>query len=717
MNKKTLKLLCLMCILMLCWSNLKIGEAGFVHPSRRSTLQSFLSKNGIDMPDPSQIIDLSAQDAKYPAVLEALNKIKDNNAGLVITRKRKLPIKSAYIDWGHTLSSLTREQLNQVFGLFAQYSIKIYIITYESYGDEIYERIKGLQHKGIVESIVECVLDKYSPDTDTLLKLKRMTQSSISVVRVYGMNKVDYIKMKEENLETVLFIDDDANNFSWCPREVAMVGVMTNSPAGILLSKQNGYDEFGEYVDEPSYYIKSLQDLSFLRYLLDSMIVPTVIADKHLRMIKEEAERNAEEVMSVRASSIVVNPETGERTYYSKGKPFVVRQAYVYVKEGEGWETASHMKLPEKISKLIHAEEGALVVMAGPFYVESRKFPPEFKMDPKIRPLTDEEVYARYGLKRVYDAENKPFEIPVLGVGDRSILLPLAYTVMNTALNEKRHVFGLEFKGAGTPSYKKHNLNHMGIPATVYESYSGRAGIFLDWWHQIRMRVPVGFAENYDAIGPEAQLLQYGANFTRLNCANLPLGEKSEYSIKMRISLGEYRRLAIFFDENGHPQQEVLQEVIEELGITAEEYLMRLAQNYGATLKMLIEGGHIRGSHASMIDCDIWGNVTDIEDFGKVKTGNEPFFLEAVLNWVDNLFKVVALLPEKNAPENFLEDIQKAFALGYFSSLEDYDDARAKVVPIGNQLFNQVVLGRAIKLFKERRKEEAFKIEQIYIAA
>ncbi|GEM_PF-3111013 len=383
-----------------------------------------------------------------------------------------------------------------------------------------------------------------------------------------------------------------------------------------------------------------------------------VTAPDALYTLKEEAAREVEEVLSHEAASIMVDPETGERRYFKQGRSLIPVNAHVYVKEGRSWNLPSDVELPAYMDGIMNSEEGALLLMAGPFFVKQEGM----ATVRDIRSLSDHEVYERFGLRRVHDKDGEPFEIPVLGIGGRSILLPVPYTI------GKRHVFGLEFKNVGTPAYEKHNIS-TDFPSTTFEEHVGKPGVFLDWWHQMRTRYPVGLGvNNAYPENRETGLLARDGKLTRWTLDVMHL--EGPYCISLRAPVNDYRRLTAFFDEDEEPDKDAFDAILEELGLTVEEYLPELAANYGKNMRIVVAEGIIQAQHGSIINFDISGYGTDFEDFYKIADatgrGREDFFKASIHDWVDNLVKVMNIAgPEhKQAIDNALREFAVRFLRG-----------------------------------------------------
>ncbi|MDD4956825.1 MAG: (d)CMP kinase [Candidatus Omnitrophica bacterium] len=390
--------------------------------------------------------------------------------------------------------------------------------------------------------------------------------------------------------------------------------------------------------------------------------------------LKEEAGKEVSAAVS--ASSISVDKDTGKTRYLTVGKKFTPIMAQVYVKEGAKWDIPVGVEFPGHLSSIINGDNGALVLTTGPFYAKVEGAP----TIAYVRPLTDQEVYERYGLRRVYGKDDKPFEMPALGIAGRSMLLPIPYTVVTSRTSsgeriirttddlrsggeESRHVFGLEFKNAGTPSYEKHNINSS-FPATVIDEYVGKPGIFLDWWHQLATRNPVGLGDEYGTTIPrEISVLNDGGSLTRWTLANMTL--EAPYVITLRVPVGDYRRLSSFFDTDGAPKKKEFNDALDELGFgSLEEYFREMCRNYGRNMRRLVNNNIMESTHGSMINTDMLGNITDLGDFWEIAGENERFLRHGVDARIDNLIKVLDLAGEENkAVQN---EALKYFAAAYF---------------------------------------------------
>ena len=288
---------------------------------------------------------------------------------------------------------------------------------------------------------------------------------------------------------------------------------------------------------------------------------PSVVINSHLKGLKQIAESELNSIMPHQPASIQVDASNGRRRYLNIGTPLKRIEAQVYVKEGVFWQVPESIVLPDGIA---NNSEGALVFTAGSFY-EAEKFIELFPGCSRfIRELSPDETYKRFGLRRVYDDKGEPFSFPALAIGGRSILLPLSYRIASSVsgVAADQHVFGLELKNIGTPVYNKHNINR-NFPATVFDEHVGKSGIFLDWWHQVASRIPVGLGKHeLNILTRQKQIMANGGTLSRLAVATLPLFD--QYGVVMRLPLGDYRRLNIFFDHNGKPN-DLLYQVASEL--------------------------------------------------------------------------------------------------------------------------------------------------------
>ncbi|MEA3489347.1 MAG: hypothetical protein U9R44_03270 [Candidatus Omnitrophota bacterium] len=405
----------------------------------------------------------------------------------------------------------------------------------------------------------------------------------------------------------------------------------------------------------------------------------SVIADNDLYTLKEEAAKGVEEAVSQKASSIIVDGETGGRRYFKQGDPFIPLQAHVYVMEGRSLNMPSGVELPAYMDKAMKRKEGALLLTTGPFYVKKKGAP----SDRYIRPLSDREVYERFGLRRVYGKDGQPFEIPVLGIGGRSILLPVPYTVAlvrdgegirivrdekdyQDGTLEKRSVFGFEFKAAGVAAYRRHNFS-FDFPSTTYEEHAGKPGIFLDWWYQLSTRTPVGLGFlDVSSVSRELLLLEKGADLTRWTLDTLRMDQY--HGISLRVPVGDYRRLSVFFEREGRPDKDVFNAIIEESGLTVSEYLSELSRNYGKSMRIILETGILESQLGSIIDSDIFGHGTDFGDFHEISGISEDFFRDSVYDSVDNLVNVLKIAGPEN--EHIINRALREFAVRFFGGPE-----------------------------------------------
>ncbi|MDP8258723.1 MAG: (d)CMP kinase [Candidatus Aadella gelida] len=402
-------------------------------------------------------------------------------------------------------------------------------------------------------------------------------------------------------------------------------------------------------------------------------------AEDSLCILRDEVEQEVAKAVKERACSISVDPKTGEKIYLKQGDPFIRIDTDVYMMGDKSWDIPAGVEFPESLKDVINGKDGAMVIVAGPFYIKKEGS----RYDRNIRPLTDEEVYERFGLRRVYEKEDKPFTMPVLGIAGRSVLLPVPYTIATAQTGEGtkivrdskdlgdrslkiHHVFGLEFKNIGTPAYKKHNINPA-FPPTVFEEYLDKPGVFLDWWHQLGTRYPVGMGKDYGTTLPrETSALGKGSKLTRWTLANLRLEE--DYAFTLRTPVNDYRRLSVFFDKSGKPLPERFHAIVEELGLTLEEYLLRLSGSYGENLRKNIEIGIMEGSHGSIIDSDIFGHETDLGDFWEINEENKKFLKDAVHAWIDNLVKVLNIAGPEN--KHIQDKALEVFAEKFFGEKE-----------------------------------------------
>ncbi|MCK4852307.1 MAG: hypothetical protein KAS86_04250, partial [Candidatus Omnitrophica bacterium] len=380
----------------------------------------------------------------------------------------------------------------------------------------------------------------------------------------------------------------------------------------------------------------------------DPGMTRTMIADDDLYVLKEDAARGVEEVISQKASSIVVDGETGERRYFKNGDPLIPIQADVYMKEGESWDLPAGIEFPLHLDRIMKRKEGALLLTTGPFYVRKEGA----RSDRYIRPLNDREVYERFGLRRVYGKDGQPFQIPALGLRGRSMMLPVSYDIATVKNGEgirivrdkkgyqdrtleRRAVFGLEFKAAGVSSYTRHNLS-ADFPSTTFDEHAGKPGIFLDWWYQISRRTPVGLGTlDVSSMSRESSLLAKGADLTRWTLGTLQIDQYR--GVSLRVPVGDYRRLSVFFDRRGMPDRDIFNAVIRESGLSIDGFLLELSRNYGKNMRIILETGISENERGSIIDSDIFGRSTDFGDFYEISGSSEDFFRGSVHDWVDNL--------------------------------------------------------------------------------
>ncbi|MDP8217775.1 MAG: hypothetical protein P9M03_03505 [Candidatus Theseobacter exili] len=390
---------------------------------------------------------------------------------------------------------------------------------------------------------------------------------------------------------------------------------------------------------------------------IESVYSP-VIASKVLLKLKDRVSKEVSTALSNKAASIQVDRNTGEIEYLQQGTAFVPVNAHVYVKANASWNMPAGVELPDEYKELIDGEDGSLVFTAGPFYVKKE----DALTTRDVRPLTDLEVYERYGLRRVVDEDGEsPFEMPLLGISGRSMLLPIPYSIatikngngirivgssddLQSETLQRHHVYGIEFKNLGTPAYKEHNINNM-FPSTVFDGFVGKPGLFLDWEHQFGRGTPVGMSTGESlSLQREESLLTIGGDLSRWSLSVLYLDDS--YYASLRVPVSDYRRLASFFHVNGKPNIELFNSVIAEMGMTPEEYIIMLSANYGKTFLSAVQTGILQAAHGSIINVDILGRGTDFGDFyviNKLIDEHEEFFEKSVQAWVDNLIKVLRI--------------------------------------------------------------------------
>ncbi|MDP2653529.1 MAG: glycosyltransferase family 9 protein, partial [Candidatus Omnitrophota bacterium] len=446
------------------------------------------------------------------------------------------------------------------------------------------------------------------------------------------------------------------------------------------------YHEFVSHIarNEPNERRAAADTKRFVRRLRS---LPAFSA-RAFRALRRTATRNAEEIVRSHATSIIVDQQTGERVYFTAGQPFVRLDADVYIKEGMAWNIPAGVRLPASLRRLLNTRQGGLVLIAGPFYeqIEIERpagqrqvlFPSGIGITPEmyelirrtstvnkeiaLRALSDEEVYARFGLKRIVIG-GRPATMPVLGIAGRSILLPVGYTVwtdkdnaiINAAEKIKRsavaehHFFGLEFKGAGTPAYQRHNIAS-DIPATVHEQAVGKPGVYLDWWHQFRSQVPVGLEPLFNGIiapNREGRVVRAGGLPTRLSIAVLPIFD--QYGVTIRIPIGDYRLLNLFFDREGRPVQEIFNAAVAEMypqqgeRQAARAYFNSLRRNYLSNLTANLNAGLLQGEHGSITNMDLLGYEADMGDFNEISSEPREVMAWAVRSWVANFRHILEL--------------------------------------------------------------------------
>ncbi|MFH1836511.1 MAG: (d)CMP kinase [Candidatus Omnitrophota bacterium] len=380
------------------------------------------------------------------------------------------------------------------------------------------------------------------------------------------------------------------------------------------------------------------------------------IATEEFYTLQKEAKTEVDNAVKAGAASIYADPETGEKRYYTQGKPMIPLKAHVYIREGKSWDLPSGIELPQNLRDIINTKEGAMILTCGPFYVKKEGSPD----NSNIRPLTDEEVYRRFNLRRVYTQDNQPLDMPALGISGRALLLPVFYMIatvpdgkgikivrersdLKSKTLNKHHIFGLEFKGAGIAAYTAHNRNNMFDP-TIYQEHVGKPGIFLDWWYQLDSKSPVGLTTGSGmSLQREAALLSQGGQLTRWTLA-ADIDLENLYSVALRAPVGDYRRLNnLLRVPFGYAKETVFNKILDDLELTREKYLLILSGNYGKNLRGLVKTRIMESRHGSLIDSDIFGQVADLGDFWKIDKNDKKNLKRAIENWISNLEMILNL--------------------------------------------------------------------------
>ena len=383
-------------------------------------------------------------------------------------------------------------------------------------------------------------------------------------------------------------------------------------------------------------------------------------APYQLYSLRTECYKEREKVLANNATSIIVDPNTQKKQYLTYGKELKAIEGEVFFLEDGAWDIPEGVEFPKNLKEIINTEHGSLVITTGPFYENKYKnlFIP-VKRDPTIRKLEDKEIYERFKLKRVYDHRGKMFTLPVLGLGGKTLLVPVSYHIKlvkrgrgigivtaKEGLKERtviKPVFGLEFKNTGTIAYSGHNKSpgkYPVFPPTIFERYVGLPGIFLDWEYCLVNREPIGL--NFcreKLIDWEKDLLQKGAELTRWTLATSLLAK--DFEIKLRVPVGDYRRLSSFFSKYDVLSKEIFYETIKELGKTPEKYLLELAKVYGKNLRSNIDVGIIQPKHGSLVNSDINGKGTDFEDFLIISKLTPENIKRTTKDWIENLIKII----------------------------------------------------------------------------
>jgi hypothetical protein len=430
--------------------------------------------------------------------------------------------------------------------------------------------------------------------------------------------------------------------------------------------------------------ILGLLDSGKVAFLKSESVVKTKIpsyaveAPSGLYYLREKCRENVNSIEGWKVSSIVPDEKTGGEKYFYSGRAFIPLRARVYYLEGRAWDLPEEIIFPPYVKELLNTPFGAFVVITGGVY-EQEEVPEliaRFVREPDIRELGDAELYRRYGMKRVYDHSGAVFDLPVLGTGGRSVMLPFRYEITEKGSSRRISreedtegpfpgeealipVFGLEFKNIGTPAYGGHNINRS-FPPTVFRKYEGLAGIFLDWQHQLASGLPVGLGTRGDKAGPlESCLLEMGVGLSKLTAAEVRF--MGEFTAQIRVPLSDHRRLSVFFNERGIPQRAVFRDVLKEFAVDEAQYLCELAEKYGRQMRLLLEKGIIQGEHGSLINVDIRGKVTDLEDFWKTEGLSEEDLKKDTDAWIDNLLRIAELSERPNMDNAVLEGFFKGF--------------------------------------------------------
>jgi hypothetical protein len=377
----------------------------------------------------------------------------------------------------------------------------------------------------------------------------------------------------------------------------------------------------------------------------------------------EQARKNRDILIAKQCGSIMENLNSKEQRRHPLGAKPVMLEAPLYIKVGQKWPLPQAAKGLEPI---LNNSEGALIALSGPVYAMIENAP----NTSFVRKLSDEELWNRYKLRRVINAEGQPQSMACLGVGGRAMILPLTYKINSG--EQSFRVTGLELKKAGTPAYKEHNINSS-FPSTVYSQYVNKPGIYLDWWHQYFRKIPVGLGgAEPDAPQREQQLQDQGVELSRLTVGSLPLID--DYAAVLRVPLSDYRRLRIFFHNNTRPNAQRFYATVQELypDLSQDEavaaYLMHLSTNYAHTLRGLQALHLTQGQHGSLINMDIHGRVTDLQDFWLYKNLDVEQQRNAVQSWHDNFEQILSVAEAKHpeaaasARANFSRVLREPFS-------------------------------------------------------
>ena len=155
---------------------------------------------------------------------------------------------------------------------------------------------------------------------------------------------------------------------------------------------------------------------------------------------------------------------------------------------------------------------------------------------------------------------------------------------------------------------------------------------------------------------------QRGGGALEKRCNSLCDELDGNFQISLRVPVGDYRRLSLFFSEQGIPQKKLFHKIVQEKGLKVEEYLQTLARTYAKNFRNNIEIGIIQPKHGSIINSDIDGKLTDLEDFLNIKKLAPEEIKQYTEDWTLNFFKIVNLA---DLDETLNEKIMTIFDIIY----------------------------------------------------